>query len=119
LHSFPTRRSSDLSVVVEAAGFACRVLHHVLAHGHLAIGNQHDFVVLAHAQNRSAVQRRTSLIIAHRKIIAPETVVSQKPRDVARQEETGRHYEAGPRRPIKSRSARSPFAMPGSVLVPG
>src|SRR5437588_1509373 len=40
-------------------------------------------------------------------------------RDVARQEETGRLYEAGPRRPIKSQSARSPFAMPGSVLVPG
>src|SRR5260370_4385424 len=58
-------------VVVEAARLARRVLHHVIAHGHLAIGDEHHLVVLAHAQNRGAVHRRASRTISHSTIIAP------------------------------------------------
>ena len=46
------RRASKTSydlVVVKTAGLSRRVLHHVVAHGHLAIGDQHHSVVLAHA----------------------------------------------------------------------
>jgi hypothetical protein len=48
------------------------MLHNVLAHGDLAIGDEDDFVVLPHAQNRGAVYRSALLAIGHSEIIAPE-----------------------------------------------
>ncbi len=46
-----------------------RVLHHVLAHGDLAVGGDHHFIVPAHAQNRRAVYRRTFFSGCHLTII--------------------------------------------------
>src|SRR5579859_2024909 len=69
-------------VVVQAAGFPRRVFHHVIAHGHLAIGDKHRFIVFAHAQHRSAVYLRALLAIWHPIIIpqAAEYLVSGPPR---------------------------------------
>ena len=43
------REARDDLIVVQAPGLARRVLHDMIAHGHLAIGDEHDFVVFAHA----------------------------------------------------------------------
>src|SRR5258708_39010795 len=59
-------------VIVKATRLARGVLHDVIAHGHLAIGDEHDFVVLAHAQNRGAMHQWAFLTITHPFIIAPE-----------------------------------------------
>src|SRR5258708_36621478 len=47
------------------------MLHHVIAHGHLAIGDKHHLVLLAHAQYRGAVHLWTFRAITHPHIIAP------------------------------------------------
>src|SRR6267142_1406167 len=65
------REAGDDLVIVEAARLARGVLHHVIAHGHLAIGDEHDLVVLAHAQHRCAVHLRASPAVWHPTIIAP------------------------------------------------
>src|SRR5258708_15575776 len=59
-------------VVIKAARLARGVLHDVIAHGHLAIGDEHHLVVLAYAQNRGAVHLWALLAITHPLIIAPE-----------------------------------------------
>src|SRR6267143_720495 len=59
-------------VVIKAARLARGVLHDVIAHGHLPIGNEHHLVVLAYAQNRGAVHLWALLAITHPLIIAPE-----------------------------------------------
>jgi hypothetical protein len=41
----------------------------VVAHGHLAVGDQYNFVVLAHAQYRCAMRLRASLTGPHPFII--------------------------------------------------
>src|SRR5216684_7848392 len=64
-------KTSHILVVVETTRLPRRVLHHVIAHGHLAIGDEHHLVVLAHAQNRGAVHRWAFLTMAHPLIIAP------------------------------------------------
>src|SRR6202166_5444643 len=56
-------------IVVEPACFAGSMFHHVIAHGYLAIGNEHYFVVLTHAQNGGSVHRCVSLDMRHRNII--------------------------------------------------
>src|ERR1700719_2390637 len=60
-------------IVVEPACFACSMFHHVVAHSYLAIGDEHDFAVLTHAQNRSSVHQCVSLSMRHRNIIPPTT----------------------------------------------
>ena len=42
-------------VVIQPAGLACGVFHYMIAHGHLAIGNQNHLDVFAHAQHRGAM----------------------------------------------------------------
>ena len=42
-----TGESRDDLVVVKTTRLAGGVLHHVIAHGHLAVGDEHDLVVLA------------------------------------------------------------------------
>jgi len=54
----------------------------VIAHGHLAISDEHHFVVLAHAQDRCAVNRRASRTISHSGIIPPECAAHQNRVDV-------------------------------------
>jgi hypothetical protein len=49
------------------------VLHDVIAHGHLAIGDEHDLIVLAHAKHGSAMRQCTSPSIRHSTSI-PQTV---------------------------------------------
>src|SRR5579859_971051 len=66
-----TRKSRDHSVVVQPPRLSRRVLHDVVAHRHLPIGNQHHFILFAHAQYRSAVHRRASLALTHPSIIQP------------------------------------------------
>src|ERR1700722_7264898 len=41
----------------------------MIAHGYLAIRDKHGLVVLAHAQNRSAMHLRASLAVTHSSII--------------------------------------------------
>src|SRR2546423_13707888 len=65
-----TREAGDDLVIEEAAGFARGVLHHVITHGDLAIGDEHNFAVLTHAQNGSAVHLRIFLAIRHPDIIS-------------------------------------------------
>src|ERR1700688_950071 len=60
-------------IVVESACFAGSMFHDVIAHGYLAIGDEHDFVVLTHAQNRGSVHQCVSLDMRHRNIIPPTT----------------------------------------------
>lgn len=64
-----TSKTGDDFVVEEAAGLACGVFHHLVAHGHLAIGDEDNFVVLAHAQDGGAVNRCASLAVTHPTII--------------------------------------------------
>ncbi len=45
-------------VIEQAARLSRGVLHHVLAHGDLAVSRDHDFIVPANAQNRGAVNLR-------------------------------------------------------------
>src|SRR6266705_1295310 len=73
------REAGDDSVIEKAARLARRVLHHVFAHGHLAIGDQHDLAVLAHAQNRGAVHLRASPAVWHPNIIAPRSDSAKTP----------------------------------------
>jgi len=56
----------------------------VIAHGHLAIGDEHDFVVLAYAQNRGAVHQWAFPAIAHPPIIAPEESMRQNHQNMGR-----------------------------------
>src|SRR6202163_4437352 len=56
-------------IVVEPARFAGGMFHDVVAHGYLAIGDEHDFAVLTHAQNRGSVHQCVSLGMRHRNII--------------------------------------------------
>ena len=44
-----TRKTCDDFVIVEAASLAGGVLHYVIAHGHLAVSDENNFVVFAHA----------------------------------------------------------------------
>src|SRR5712692_10948673 len=73
-----TGEACDHLIVVEPPGLARGVLHHVLPHGHLAIGNEDHLVILAHAQDRGAVHRRASAAIFHLNSIAPGAAVRQK-----------------------------------------
>ena len=50
-----TRKTGNHLVVVEPARFPGGVFQDVIAHGDLAIGNKHHFVVFAHAQYRRPV----------------------------------------------------------------
>src|SRR5579859_7167803 len=73
------RKSSDHLVIVKPTRFAGRVLHYVIAHGHLAIGDQHCFIVLAHAQHGCTVRPGASLPSTHPHII--QCRASAKPRE--------------------------------------
>src|SRR5205085_10379708 len=90
----PGESSKDF-VVIQPPSLARRVLHHMIAHGHLAVADKHDFVVFAHTQNRGAVHRRTFLAASHPTIIAPEVAVHQKARS------------SGPEWPTQKRRASS------------
>src|SRR6267142_3165408 len=76
------RETGDDLVIVKAARLPRSVLHDVIAHGHLAIGDEHDLVVLAHAQNRGAVHLWAFPGITHPLIIAPEESERQNGRSV-------------------------------------
>src|SRR5258708_38801064 len=65
-------------VVVKTPRLPRRMLHHVITHGHLAIGDQHHFVFLPHAQHRSAVHLWAFLAIPHPVIIARHDSERQK-----------------------------------------
>src|SRR5579864_6244787 len=56
-----TGETGDDFVLVEPARFPGGVLHHVIAHGDLAIGEQNDFAFFAHAQNGGAVHGNIAL----------------------------------------------------------
>src|ERR1700730_2012487 len=62
------KTGNDL-IVVEPARFAGGMFHDVIAHGYLAIGDEYDFVVLTHAQNRSSVHQGVSPGMRHPNII--------------------------------------------------
>jgi hypothetical protein len=64
-----TGKTGNDFVVEEAAGLARGVLHHLIAHGHLAVGDENNFIVLAHAQYGGAVNRCASLAVTHPAII--------------------------------------------------
>src|ERR1700692_4457502 len=66
-------KTGDHFIVVKPARFASGMFHDVIAHGYLAIGDEHDFVVLTHAQNRGSVHQCVSLDMRHRNIIPPTT----------------------------------------------
>src|SRR6266852_3912569 len=66
-----TGEAGDDFVIEEAPRFARGVLHNVIAHGHLAVGDEHNLIVPAHAQHCSAVHLRASLAIPHPAIIPP------------------------------------------------
>src|SRR6267142_38060 len=74
--------TGDDLVIIKAARFARGVLHDVIAHGHLAIGDEHDLVVLAYAQNCGAVHLWAFPGITHPLIIAPEESERQNGRSV-------------------------------------
>jgi hypothetical protein len=57
--SGPRETHNDL-VVVQSARLPRAMFHHVIAHGHLTVRNQHHFVVFAHAQHRGPVHLRAS-----------------------------------------------------------
>src|SRR5260370_10483859 len=82
-----TGKTSHNLVVVETPRLPRRVLHHVIAHGHLAIGDEYHLVVLAHAQHRSAMHQWAFLAIPHPLIIAPQ--------DSERQNERSTVFTAG------------------------
>ena len=63
------REARENFVVVEAASFLRVVLDHALAHGHLAIGGEHHFIVLADAQHRCAAYPLSILLNWHPAII--------------------------------------------------
>ena len=56
-----SRETGDDFIVVQAASFARGVFHHVIAHGHLSVGDERHFAVSAHAQNSSSVHPRGPL----------------------------------------------------------
>ena len=68
-----TRKPGNHFVLVQTSRLPCGVLHHVIAHGHLSIGDQHYFGIFAHAQHGSsmhcAVPLRTILATWHSPII--------------------------------------------------
>ena len=53
----PGKPGQDL-VIEQAARFLCRMLHHVLAHGDLAISGNYNLIIPANTQNRGAVNLR-------------------------------------------------------------
>src|ERR1700692_2001720 len=63
------RKTGDDFIVVKPARFASGMFHDVIAHGYLAIGDEYDFAVLTHAQNRSAVHQCVSLGMRHPNIM--------------------------------------------------
>jgi len=58
-------KSRNDLIVVESPRFSGGVLDDVVAHGHLSIGDQHNFVFLPDAQNRCAVNLRLSRSVTH------------------------------------------------------
>src|ERR1700730_2670799 len=61
--------AGDDFIVVESARFASGMFHDVIAHSYLAIGDEHDFAVLTHAQNGGSVHQCVSLSMRHPNII--------------------------------------------------
>src|ERR1700688_782103 len=64
-----TGKAGDDFIVVEPARFAGGMFHDVIAHGYLAICDEHYFALLTHAQNRGSVHQCVSLDMRHRNII--------------------------------------------------
>src|SRR5260370_14114640 len=62
-------KPGDDLIVVEATRLAGGVLHDVIVHGHLTIGNQHHFIVFAYAKHRCAVHLRVFQASPHPDII--------------------------------------------------
>src|ERR1700738_2626951 len=63
------RKPRDDLIVVQAASLARGVLHDVIAHGHLTIGDEHGFIVLAHQEHGCAMHPYTFLSKWHSAII--------------------------------------------------
>src|SRR6267142_362152 len=74
-----TGEAGDDFVIEEAPRFACGVLHDVIAHGHLAVSDEHNLIVPAHAQHCSAVHLRASVAVPHPAIIPPRESERQNP----------------------------------------
>src|SRR5258708_4272083 len=64
-----TREARDNLVVIKAPSLARRVLHHVIAHGHLAIGDEYSLGLLTHKEHGRPVHQCASLSISHLPII--------------------------------------------------
>src|SRR5580700_6533725 len=73
-------KTGDNLVVVKPPRLPRGVLHHMIAHGHLAISDKHGLIVLAHAQNRSAMHLGASLAVMHRTIIQRCPALGTQPR---------------------------------------
>jgi hypothetical protein len=58
-------KSRDDLVVVETPRLFRGVFDNVVAHGHLSIGNQNNFIFLPDAQDRCAVYLRLSRSVTH------------------------------------------------------
>src|ERR1700730_5750591 len=64
-------------VVEQAASLARGVLHNVIAHGHLAIGDEHRFIVFAHAEHGGAMHLRAPRSPEHPMIILADVPAFQ------------------------------------------
>src|SRR5258707_9866501 len=62
-------KARDDLVVKKAPGLARRVLHHVIAHGHLPVGDEYSLGLLAHKEHGRPVHQCASLSISHLPII--------------------------------------------------
>src|SRR6202023_739571 len=63
------RKPRDDLIVVEAASLARGVLHDVIAHGDLAIGDKHGFILLTHQEHGCAMHPYAFLTKWHSAII--------------------------------------------------
>src|SRR2546423_11937574 len=92
-----TGEARDDPVIEEAASFARGVLHHVITHGDLAIGDEHNFAVLTYAQHGGAVHLRIFLVIRHPDIISHRESASRGTACDAIAPEDVRHHVRRPK----------------------
>src|SRR5580692_4930924 len=66
-----SRKSRHHFVVVQPPRFPRRMLHHVVAHRHLTIRDQHHLIFFPHAQDRRPMHLRSSSPMSHPTSIPP------------------------------------------------
>src|SRR5882724_2655900 len=117
------RKSRNHFVLVQPPRLPRGVLHHVIAHGHLPIRDQHYFSVFAHAQDRGsmhcAVPLCTILANWHSPILRRAVSARQKAANLVRDSSSGDILwwssidvvDCGrARHPLKSKSSLLPIA---------